>query len=210
MARPKKQPIEEVNVESVEDVTPQEKPPAQTIEVPYLDVQSQVMGQARQAAEAYRKAQEEAKKADEVVEDSEPAQTPPFVVWDMTQPQPEPPKILYGIYDQGQLMFVTDTESSVVDDFLSDNKAELESWIADLSKDVTSEQDIILMNCPKDRQNYSSYAQYLQQQGLAPAPPKFTNWLSYYRDQYFDLSDEEIAIKAFGNLRYSFSPVKML
>ena len=39
MARTKKQ-LEE----SVEEVTPQEKPPAQTIEVPFLDVQSQVMG----------------------------------------------------------------------------------------------------------------------------------------------------------------------
>jgi hypothetical protein len=201
MARTKKQ-LEE----SVEEVTPQEKPPAQTIEVPFLDVQSQVMGQAKQAAEAYRKAQEEENNL--INPELEP--TPPLVVWDMSQPKPEPSKVVYGIYDQGQLMFVTDPESSVVDDFVSDNKAELETWVVNLSKEVTSEEDILFMNCSSNSQNYTSYAQYLQQQGLAPSAPKFTSWIEYYRDKYFNLSDEEIAIKVYGNLRYSFSPVKML
>ena len=203
MARTKKQ-LEE----SVEEVTPQEKPPAQTIEVPFLDVQSQIMGQAKQAAENARRAEEEAKKLNNP--EPEPEPTPPLVVWDMSQPKPEPSKVVYGIYDQGQLMFVTDPESSVVDDFVSDNKAELETWITNLSKEVTSEEDILFMNCSKNGQNYTSYAQYLQQQGIAPSAPKFTSWIEYYRDQYYNLSDEEIAIKVYGNLRYSFSPVKML
>jgi hypothetical protein len=199
MARTKKQ-LEE----SVEEVTPS----SQTIEVPYLDVQSQIMGQARQAAEAVRKAQEEENKLNNPEPDPKP--TPPLVVWDMSQPKPEPSKVVYGIYDQGQLMFVTDPESSVVDDFVSDNKAELETWVQNLSREVTSEEDILFMNCSKNGQNYTSYAHYLQQQGLAPSAPKFTSWIQYYRDQYYNLSDEEIAIKVYGNLRYSFSPVKML
>ena len=218
MARPKKQPVESVEVveeaieiveESVQEVQ-QEKPPAQTIEVPYLDVQSQIMGQARNAAAAAAKAAEEQKKLEEanVVEEKQP--DPPLVVWDMAAQEEEKQKQYYGVYDRGVLLFVTESESPKIDECLAENKAQLDYWIADLALEVTDENHIMFMNCPKNGQNYNSYAHYLAQQGLAPGPPKFKNWLDYYRNEYNGISDEEIALKVNGNLRFSFSPVKIL
>ena len=216
MARPRKQSVETVEevVElNVQDTIPQEKPPAQSIEVPTLDVQSQIMGQSlnalRAAQEAAKKAAEEAKLSEEEPESAEEPVSPPLVVWDMNK-EPEKPKVYYGVYDRGDLIFVTDSESEQIDAFLADNKSELEAWIVDLASEVTNEQDIIFMNCPPNTQNYSSYSQYLAQQGLAPSPPKYKSWLDYYRNAYNGMSDEEIAIKVFGNLRYSFSPVKLI
>lgn len=216
MARPRKQPVEiveEVLDSQSEETTEQEKPPAQVIDVPYLDVQSQIMGQSlnalRAAQEAAKKAAEEAKSTEEESGQVEEPVSPPLVVWDMNK-EPEKPKVYYGVYDRGDLIFVTDSESEKIDAFLADNKSELEAWIVDLSTEVTNEQDIIFMNCPPNTQNYSSYSQYLAQHGLAPAPPKYKSWLDYYRNAYNGMSDEEIAIKVFGNLRYSFSPVKLI
>jgi hypothetical protein len=213
MARPKKQPVESVEVveEAIEDVTQQEKPPAQTIEVPYLDVQSQIMGQALNAARAAKEA-EEKKKLQELAEKEAEEQKPdpPLVVWDMETQEEEKPKQYYGVYDRGSLLFVTEAESPKIDECLAENKAQLDYWIADLALEVTDENHIMYMNCPKNGQNYSSYAQYLSQQGLAPSPPKFNNWLDYYRNEYNGISDEEIALKVNGNLRFSFSPVKLL
>jgi hypothetical protein len=64
---------------------------------------------------------------------------------------------------------------------------------------------LVLFNVPAtDNRKYNSLAQFYQQNGLAPQPPRITDWMTYYKVKYPLATEEEIAIQVFGPLDYSF------
>jgi len=78
-----------------------------------------------------------------------------------------------------------------------------------LLETVSDEEEIVAMNV-KGPTKYVSWRQYQIQNGLTPVEPPVTTRYQYYLQQYFDLTVEEMAVKVYGNLRYSFTPIEML
>jgi hypothetical protein len=124
-----------------------------------------------------------------------------------TSPVQEVPVVASNKYDVFEnlvfLKTVTDPEEMSV--YLEANKVQLLDFIEELKKDTDNEEDLALFNTPNDNRSYKSLAQYSLQNGLAPVEPKIKSWMVYYKRKYPFMSEEEIAIKAIGNLRYSFS-----
>jgi hypothetical protein len=117
----------------------------------------------------------------------------------------EAQKTIFKVYHLGN--FVTDVEenSDVLNGFLENNRIQLYSNIDKLKAVTTDAEDLVLFNVPStDNRKYNSIAQYFQQNGLAPQPPKITDWMTYYKVKYPLATEEEIAIQVFGPLDYSF------
>jgi hypothetical protein len=112
--------------------------------------------------------------------------------------------VKYDVFENN--VFVKTVENTEeLDFYLEINKVQLLDFIEELKKDTYNEEDLALFNTPDDNRTYKNLAQYFLQNGLAPVEPKIKSWMVFYTKKYPFMSEEEIAIKAIGNLRYSFS-----
>jgi hypothetical protein len=116
---------------------------------------------------------------------------------------------LFGVFDNGNLVAAVYQTSPILDELLNYNKNQLESRLNFLHEIVTDEEEICKMNI-NGTTKYSSWRQYRIQNGLTPSEPPITKRIQYYQKQYQNLTEEEIAIRVYGNLRYSFTPIDML
>ena len=116
---------------------------------------------------------------------------------------------LYAVYDNGEVVASVYENSAALDNLLEYNKKQLEERINFLLETVSDEAEIVAMNI-KGPTKYASWRQYQIQNGLTPVEPPITTRFQYYQQQYFDLTVEEMAVKVYGNLRYSFTPIEML
>jgi hypothetical protein len=116
---------------------------------------------------------------------------------------------LYAVYDNGEVVASVYENSAALDELLEYNKKQLEERINFLLETVSDEEEIVAMNV-KGPTKYVSWRQYQIQNGLTPVEPPVTTRYQYYLQQYFDLTVEEMAVKVYGNLRYSFTPIEML
>ena len=116
---------------------------------------------------------------------------------------------LYAVYDNGEVVASVYENSQALDELLEYNKKQLQERINFLLEVVADEEEIVAMNI-KGPTKYASWRQYQIQNGLTPVEPPITTRFQYYQQQYIDLTVEEMAIKVYGNLRYSFTPIEML
>ena len=116
---------------------------------------------------------------------------------------------MYAVYDNGEVVASVYENSAALDNLLEYNKKQLEERINFLLETVSDEAEIVAMNI-KGPTKYASWRQYQIQNGLTPVEPPVTTRFQYYQQQYFDLTVEEMAVKVYGNLRYSFTPIEML
>ena len=116
---------------------------------------------------------------------------------------------LYAVYDNGEVVASVYENSAALDELLEYNKKQLDERINFLLETVSDEAEIVAMNI-KGPTNYISWRQYQVQNGLTPTEPPITTRYNYYLQKYSDLSVEEMAIKVYGILRYSFTPIEML
>jgi hypothetical protein len=116
---------------------------------------------------------------------------------------------LYAVIDNGEVVASVYENSAALDELLEYNKKQLDERINFLLETVSDEAEIVAMNI-KGPTNYISWRQYQIQNGLTPTEPPITTRYNYYLQRYSDLSVEEMAIKVYGILRYSFTPIEML
>ena len=116
---------------------------------------------------------------------------------------------LYAVIDNGEVVASVYENSAALDELLEYNKKQLDERINFLLETVSDEAEIVAMNI-KGPINYISWRQYQIQNGLTPTEPPITTRYNYYLQRYSDLSVEEMAIKVYGILRYSFTPIEML
>ena len=116
---------------------------------------------------------------------------------------------LFAVKDNGEVVASVYENSAALDELLEYNKSQLDERINFLLETVSDEEEIVAMNI-KGPTKYSSWRQYQIQNGLTPVEPPITTRYNYYLQKYSDLSVEEMAIKVYGILRYSFTPIEML
>ena len=117
----------------------------------------------------------------------------------------ELPVTSYKVYYLGNFVKLVDENSNELDKYLESNKSQLYSYIDKLKLPTDNQEDLALFNIPTtDNRKYNSLAQYYQQNGLAPQPPRVSDWMTYYKFKYPLATEEEIAIQVFGPLDYSF------
>ena len=116
---------------------------------------------------------------------------------------------LYAVIDNGEVVASVYENSDALVELLEYNKRQLDEGINFLLETVSDEAEIVAMNI-KGPTNYISWRQYQIQNGLTPTEPPITTRYNYYLQRYSDLSVEEMAIKVYGILRYSFTPIEML
>ena len=116
---------------------------------------------------------------------------------------------LFAVKDNGEVVASVYENSAALDELLEYNKKQLEERINFLLETVSDEEEIVAMNV-KGPTKYVSWRQYQIQNGLTPVEPPITTRFQYFLQQYSDLSVEEMAVKVYGNLRYSFTPIEML
>ena len=116
---------------------------------------------------------------------------------------------LYAVIDNGEVVASVYENSDALVELLEYNKKQLDERINFLLETVSDEAEIVAMNI-KGPTNYISWRQYQIQNGLTPTEPPITTRYNYYLQRYSDLSVEEMAIKVYGILRYSFTPIEML
>jgi len=123
--------------------------------------------------------------------------------------EPEDKGQLFAVYDNGEVIASVYENSKKLDELLEYNKKQLEGRIAFLNEVITDEAEIVRLNV-RGSTSYSSWRQYLAQNGLTPSEPPIKTLFQYYSALYTNMGVEEIAIKVYGNLRYSFTPISML
>jgi hypothetical protein len=116
---------------------------------------------------------------------------------------------LFGVFDNGNLVAAVYQSSPILDELLEYNKKQLDTRLNFLHEIVTDEAEVCKMNISGPTK-YSSWRQYRIQNGLSIVEPPITKRIQYYQKQYQNLTEEEIAIRVYGNLRYSFTPIDML
>jgi len=117
----------------------------------------------------------------------------------------ETPKTIYKVYHLGNFVVDVEQNSNALNGFLDNNRVQLYDNIDKLKTITTDPEDLVLFNVPPtDNRKYNSLAQFYQQNGLAPQPPRITDWMTYYKVKYPLATEEEIAIQVFGPLDYSF------
>jgi len=117
----------------------------------------------------------------------------------------EASKTIYKVYHLGNFVADVEENSDTLNGFLENNKVQLYDNIAKLRNPTTDPEDLVLFNVPAtDNRKYNSLAQFYQQNGLAPQPPKIADWMTYYKVKYPLATEEEITIQVFGPLDYSF------
>ena len=116
---------------------------------------------------------------------------------------------LFGVFDNGNLVAAVYQSSPTLDELLEYNKKQLDTRLNFLHEIITDEAEVCKMNISGPTK-YSSWRQYRIQNGLSIVEPPITKRIQYYQKQYQNLTEEEIAIRVYGNLRYSFTPIDML
>lgn len=117
----------------------------------------------------------------------------------------EAPKTIFKVYHLGNFVADVEENSDALNNFLECNKVQLYDNINKLKVSTNDPEDLVLFNVPAtDNRKYNSLAQYFQQNGFAPQPPRVTDWMTYYKFRYPMATEEEIAIQVFGPLDYSF------
>ena len=116
---------------------------------------------------------------------------------------------LFGVFDNGNLVAAVYQSSPILDELLEYNKKQLDTRLNFLHEIITDEAEVCKMNI-SGATKYSSWRQYRIQNGLSIVEPPITKRIQYYQKQYQNLTEEEIAIRVYGNLRYSFTPIDML
>jgi hypothetical protein len=111
----------------------------------------------------------------------------------------------FKVYHLGNYVEDVQENSNQLNGYLELNKTQLYDNIDKLKTPTSDPEDLALFNIPAtDNRKYNSLAQYYQQNGLAPQPPRINNWMTYYKIKYSLATEEEIAIQVFGPLDYSF------
>ena len=114
-------------------------------------------------------------------------------------------KTIYKVYHLGNFVVDVEENSDTLNGFLESNRVQLYDNMAKLKTITTDPEDLVLFNVPPtDNRKYNSLAQFYQQNGLAPQPPKIADWMTYYKVKYPLATEEEITIQVFGPLDYSF------
>lgn len=112
---------------------------------------------------------------------------------------------VYRVYHLGNLLDTVQEDSELLSKYLESNRTQLYNNIDKLKVPTNDQEDLVLFNIPAtDNRKYNSLKQFYQQNGLAPQPPKITDWMTYYKSKYHFATEEEIAIQVFGPLDYSF------
>ena len=112
---------------------------------------------------------------------------------------------IFKVYHLGNYVADVEENSDQLNACLESNRTQLYGNIDKLKTPTFEQEDLVLFNVPAtDNRKYNSLAQYFQQNGLAPQPPKITDWMTYYKTKYPMATEEEIAIQVFGPLDYSF------
>lgn len=117
----------------------------------------------------------------------------------------EASKTIYKVYHLGNFVVDVEENSDILNGFLESNRVQLYDNMAKLKTTTTDPEDLVLFNVSTtNNRKYNSLAQFYQQNGLAPQPPKITDWMTYYKVKYPLATEEEITIQVFGPLDYSF------
>jgi hypothetical protein len=115
------------------------------------------------------------------------------------------PKTIYKVYHLGNFVVDVEENSDTLNGFLESNRVQLYDNMTKLKTTTTDPEDLVLFNVSStNNRKYNSLAQFYQQNGLAPQPPRITDWMTYYKVKYPLATEEEIAIQVFGPLDYSF------
>jgi hypothetical protein len=118
-------------------------------------------------------------------------------------------ELYYEVFDTGMTLGVAKDGSEELMKFINGNKEELDSWVAELKTEITDQAQLLAINYPGAEHRYVSVLQYQNQNGFAPEGPKFKSMMDYYKAQHETSSEEEIAFAVFGNLRFSFVPIRL-
>ena len=186
MPRPKKAVVvEETSVQ--EYIVEQIKPSNQTIQAPMIDASQVEMSLSRDF---------------EIIPEKSP------FLEEVLEPEIEDlsSTLQYDVFAENQYVETVYDESERLLFYLNENMNQLQDWIVELSTPTNNEEDLALFNTPDNGFTYKSLRQYFAQNGLAPVPPKITDWMTYYLKKHSPITKEEIAILAKGNLKYSFVP----
>ena len=117
----------------------------------------------------------------------------------------EASKTIYKVYHLGNFVVDVEENSDILNGFLESNRVQLYDNMAKLKTTTSDSEDLVLFNVSStNNRKYNSLAQFYQQNGLAPQPPKIVDWMTYYKVKYPLATEEEIAIQVFGPLDYSF------
>ena len=117
----------------------------------------------------------------------------------------EAPKTIFKVYHLGNFVADVEENSDNLNEYLENNRVQLYENVAKLKVPTNNPEDLVLFNVPStDNRKYNSLAQYYQQNGLAPQPPRISDWMTFYKFKYPMATEEEIAIQVFGPLDYSF------
>jgi len=117
----------------------------------------------------------------------------------------EAPKTIFKVYHLGNFVADVEENSDALNVYLESNRVQLYNNVAKLQERTNDQEDLVLFNVPStDNRKYNSLGQYYQQNGLAPQPPRISDWMTYYKIKYPMATEEEIAIQVFGPLDYSF------
>lgn len=111
----------------------------------------------------------------------------------------------YYVYKNNEFLEEISEGSEKLDFYLNENKSVLDSWISELKSTINDPNELIYINEGEQNRLYMSFDAYYSQNGLAPKPMKFNNWMDYYKSSYPMMSEEEIVLNVKGNLPYSFS-----
>lgn len=118
-------------------------------------------------------------------------------------------ELYYEVFDTGMTLGVAKDGSEELMKFINGNKEELDSWVNELKSEITDQAQLLAINYPGAEQRYVSVLQYQNQNGFAPEGPKYKSMMDYYKAQHETSSEEEIAFAVFGNLRFSFVPIRL-
>ena len=180
MARPRKKPIESESLENIDTI---EELQAETNDVP----------------------QELLPEQSEDLEEIDDSELDSFEI----QEELIAGELYYEVFDTGMTLGVVRDGSEELMKFINGNKEELESWVNELKAEITDQAQLLAINYPGAEFRYVSVLQYQNQIGFAPEGPKYKSMMDYYKSQYETSSEEEIAFAVFGNLRFSFVPIRL-
>ena len=117
----------------------------------------------------------------------------------------EPTLKIISVFADGEFVEELPENSPKIDQYLSFNKKQLEENIHALNEEVNDANILIYFHEGIQDRKYSTFHSYYAQNGLAPKECIYKTWMDYYKKKFHLSTEEEIAIKAKGNLKYSFS-----
>jgi len=120
-----------------------------------------------------------------------------------------PGELYYEVFDTEMTLGIVKDNSEELMKFIQGNKEELDSWVSELKTEITDSLQLLAINYPGAEHRYVSVLQYQNQNGFAPEGPKYKSMMDFYKDQHETSSEEEIAFAVFGNLRFSFVPIRL-